>query len=70
MSKQIWFPIEGKLLNQLIAILGENAAGKVATVCRSADFIAACNSAREVGDFLVNTLNDPKVRAEVANKAW
>lgn len=70
MSKANKFPIEGKLLNQLVAILGKTNADKVAKVCRSADFIAACSTPREVADFLGNALTNPEVRKEVANKVW
>lgn len=70
MSKVNRFPIEDKLLNQLVAILGKKNADKVARVCRSADFIASCNTPREVADFLGNALTDLDVRKEVANKAW
>lgn len=70
MSKSSRFPIEGKLLKQLEAIIGKVAAGKVARVCKSADFIANCQSSDEVATFLENVLTNLEEREDVATKAW
>ena len=70
MSTKNRFPIEGKLLVQLAAIIGKESADKVAKVCKSADFIAKCDTVGEVAGYLDLQITDAQLRQDVAGKAW